>query len=135
MAGTNGTDILIKVRTAVGPPEVYTVVGSQRDISIDENVAEIDFSSKDQPEQVVGGGRYTSSLSFDEVYLPTDAGYVALKTSFMARTLVKIEIFEAAVAKRSAMALITKMSKNFPDQDASTVSIDMTVSGAWTDIP
>jgi len=65
----NGTDILILVEG--------NLLGSQRDVTIEETTESIDMSSKDGRARRVIPGRYASTLSLDEVYVPDDTAYLA----------------------------------------------------------
>lgn len=128
----NGADVLILVNTGTLGTPVWTVVGSQRDLSLSEGVASIDASSKASPNEVVQGGRYSAKISFGALYVPGDAAYTRLRSDFRARTLVQVRVRESGTDIEKADALITKLDKNAPDQGETTVSIDLTVSGGWT---
>lgn len=128
----NGTDVLLYANTGTAGSPTYTVVGSQRDVSFQESVAEIDVSSKDNSDQLVIGGRYSSKITLNALYVPTDTAYASLKTSFRARTLILVKVYEAAVAKEYANCLITDMSREAPDQGEAVVSVSLTVSDGWT---
>jgi hypothetical protein len=47
-------------------------------------------------------------------------------------TLILVQRQEAGVALEEADALITSMSSSFPDQGEGTISISLTIDGAWT---
>ena len=130
----NGTDVLLLVRTSTGP-DVYTAVGSQRGLTLDETVAEVDVSSKDSAAMRVIGGRYGATLSLDALYVPDNAAYLALKTAFRDRELVRVRISEEATAVEQADALITSLSSEYPDQDAATISLGLRIDGEWTAVP
>lgn len=130
----NGTDVLLLVRTAEGP-DVFTAVGSQRGLTREESVAEVDVSSKDSAAMRVIGGRYGATLSLDALYVPDDTAFLALKTAFRDRDLVRVRISEAGTAVEQADALITGMSETYPDQDAATITVGLRVDGEWTAVP
>lgn len=127
----NGTDVLLLVNTGTPTVPVYAVVGSQRDVAFDENTAEIDVSSKDQREQKVLPGRYSAGLTLDQLYVPDDAGYAALKAAKRAGELILVAKQVNEVTTETGLALITQLSERHPDQNESTVSISMTISGGW----
>jgi TP901-1 family phage major tail protein len=128
----NGSDILLFVNT--GTPELpsYEAVGSQRDVTFEENTEEIDVSSKDQREMRVIAGRYSANISLDALYVPDDAAFTALQDAMRNGTLILVQRQEAGVALEEADALITSMSSSFPDQGEGTISISLTIDGAWT---
>jgi len=119
----NGADVLILIEG--------DLVGSQRDVSIDENNESIDMSSKDSRARRVIAGRYSSSMSLDAVYVPSDTAYQALQTAMRNGNLIQVMVQEEGVIEESAMANITAMSKAAPDQDAVTVSISFDIDGEW----
>ena len=128
----NGTSVLIMANTGTPTSPVYTVVASQKDLKMNEAVAKIDVSSKDSPNERVIGGRYSSTVDFDALYVPTDAAYQALETSFRARNLILVQVWLNGVAEEQANCLITKLDRNFPDQKESTVALACVVDNGWT---
>lgn len=131
----NGADVLIFANTGTDAVPVWTVVGSQRDVTISEDTAVIDGSSKDGRAARVQAGRYSSTLSLDAVYVPGDAAYAALKTAFRAGTLIKCRIKESGVDKEEGKFLITSLERNHPDQEESTLSLDLSLDGSFTTLP
>ena len=127
----NGTDVLLLVNTGTPSVPVYEAVGKQRDVTFDENTAEIDVSSKDAREQEVIAGRYTSSLTLDQLYVPTDAGYMALKDAMRDGELILVAKQVEEVTIETASALVTNLSERAPDQGEATVSISLTISAGW----
>lgn len=120
---TNGTDVLIYVYVE----GTKTAVGSQREATIEETNEEIDVSTKDLRAKRILSGRYSSTLSLDSLYVPSDTAYSALKTAM--RDGEKVIV---ATETEYADAIVTSLSESFPDQDAATVSIGLSISGAWT---
>ena len=120
----NGTDILIWIDG--------NMVGSQRDVTIDENTAEIDVSSKEQREMRVLPGRYDSAISLDGLYVPDDTAYLALQAAMRNGTFVEVVVVEDSVVTESADAIVTALSRAAPDQDAATVSITLEIDGCAT---
>lgn len=119
----NGTDILIWIDG--------NMVGQQRDVTIDENTAEIDASNKEQREMRVLPGRYDSSISLDGLYVPDDTAYLALQAAMRNATFVEVVVVEDGVVTESADAIVTALSRAAPDQDVATVSISLRIDGTW----
>ncbi len=134
MPGLNGTDVLLLVNTGTEGAPIWTSVGSQRDVTIGEEVDLIDTSSKDAPEATYLGGRYGATISLDQLYVPSDAAYTTLKTKFRARATIKVRIRESGTDKEEATCIINSLERNFPDQEESTVSIELTLTGGFTTI-
>src|SRR4030042_4056480 len=93
----NGTDLLLLVNTGVSPIVQYEAVGSQRDAPIDEATATIDVSSKDSRAQRVLPGRYSSTISLDALYVPSDQAFMALKAANRDGEMILIAREEAGV--------------------------------------
>lgn len=130
----NGTDILVLVNTGTPGVPTYTLMGSQRDVTFEETNDEIDVSSKDQREKRVLAGRYSSSISLDALYVPSDAAYQALKSAMRNGTLIKLLREELGADLEWADTIITSLSEAGPDQGEATVSASFTVDGAWTEV-
>jgi len=130
----NGTDILVLVNTGTTLIPVYEVVGCQRDVTFEETTDEIDVSCKNSRAKRVLAGRYSSSISLDALYIPTDAAYQALKDAMRSGTLIKVVRQELGVAFEEATALVTSLSEAGPDQNEATAAIAMTIDGEWLEL-
>lgn len=128
----NGFDVLLLVNTGSDAAPTWTAVGSQRNVTFEETTASIDASSKDQREKRVLPGRYAATVSLDALYVPDDSAFLALQTANRAGELIKIRRERADTAEEEATALITSMTDEHPDQDASTISVDLEIDGAWS---
>jgi TP901-1 family phage major tail protein len=132
-----GSDVLLHVQTG-GTPAAPTleVVACQRDVTFTENTAVIDVSCKDQREQRVLGGRYSSEITLDSLYVENDDGYQALRDAVRNGELIVVErIQDPVLTDRYASALITSLSDRFPDQAESTLSATLVIDGPWRDDP
>lgn len=123
----NGSDVLIYVKIDT----TYTVVGSQRNATVNKNTATYDVSSKDTDDELVEPGRRSSTLDMDAVYVPSDAAYLELDAAYKASSPVYLEIQENGIVTETATAYIESFTKNFPDQDASTFSMTFHITGGW----
>ncbi len=119
----NGADVLVLIEG--------DLVGSQRDVSFDESNEVIDMSSKNSRARAVDYGRYSSTVSLDSLYVPTDTAYIALKAAERAGNKVQLMRQQEGTILESAMAVIASMSEAAPDQDAVTVSISFEIDGEW----
>jgi len=119
----NGADILVWIDGEM--------VGSQRDVTFEDANESIDMSSKDSRARKVDYGRYSSTISLDALYVPTDVAYQSLKNA--ERNGIKVEVVrvQEGATLESCMAVITSLSEAGPDQDAATVSISFDVDGEW----
>ncbi len=122
----NGTDVLLVVDGVV--------VGSQRDVTFNENTAEIDISNKEAREKYVLGGRYSAGVSLGALYVPDDAAYILLQTAMRDGTEVEIWKQVDGHAVEEADAIVTSLSEAAPDQAEATVAIELVISGPWRDV-
>lgn len=130
----NGTDVLLLVNVGTPLVPVYQTVGSQRDVTFDEAMEEIDVSSKDSRAKRVLPGRYSSSLSLDALYVPTNTDYQALKDAMRDGELILVARQEDGVTIETADALITALSEAFPDQGEAAISVSLVMDGFWTEL-
>jgi TP901-1 family phage major tail protein len=130
----NGSDVLLLVNTGTELVPAYEVVGCQRDVTFEETTEEIDVSCKDQREKRVLPGRYSASISLDALYVPSDDAYLALKAAKRNGELILVAREYDGATEETANALITSMSEAFPDQGEATISISLTIDGAWVEV-
>lgn len=127
----NGTDLLLLANTGTPSVPTYEAVGSQRDAEITEETDTIDISSKDSRAQRVLPGRFSGTISMDALYVPTDAAYLALRTANRDGELILVARQEDGVVTETVDAKIDSISEKFPDQDAATISVSLTIDGFW----
>lgn len=127
----SGTAVLLEVDTDPGAPTVYAVMAAQRDLNVAEANETIDFSSKDAREMVVQAGRYSSEVTLDAAYIPSEAAYAALETAQRAGLGILIRQQVSGSPDEVATGIITAMDRAFPDQGASIASISLAITGAW----
>lgn len=129
--GFNGTDLLILANTGTPSVPVYEAVGCQRDATIDENTDIIDYSCKTSRNRRVGPGRYSSSLSLDALYVPSNTAYEALKSAMRDGETILIAREEDGVVIETADAVVATLSQTFPDQGEATVSASFEIDDIW----
>jgi TP901-1 family phage major tail protein len=128
----NGTDLLILANVGTAQTPSYQVVGCQRGATIDETTATIDVSCKDNRAQRVLPGRYSATISLDGLYVPDDEAYQALRDANRNGDLILVAKELAGVVTETASAVVTSISESYPDQGEATISVSLTLDGAWT---
>lgn len=126
----NGTDIVILAD--VDGLGTFTVLGSQRDAQISESNQLRDLSEKTQRERLVAAGRYEASVQFGGLYVPTDTAYIALRDAMRAGTPIKLRMSQQGTDVEEATAIITDMTRDFPDQEEATIALEAALDGAIT---
>jgi TP901-1 family phage major tail protein len=132
-AGINGSTIVLSVRTGTGP-DVYTTVGGQRGLKTTRERTFIDTSAKDDGDGTGTGGRRKTRLTVEGVVVAGDTARAALITAYES-TDGAIRVRRVAVGsetKNQLIGVITKLEEDFPDDDATTYSIEIEGNGAWT---
>jgi len=132
MAEINGADVVLRVNTGTYDTPVWTTVGSQGNVVFNENVDVIDVSSKDSRNRKLLPGRYSASVTLDALYVPSAAGYTALRDAMRNGTVMKIRRQYSGTDTEQADCIVTSMSDSFPDQEAATISVSVEVTGAWS---
>ena len=123
----NGTDVLILVEIS---PGVFSAVASQRGAQLAESTALRDLSSKDTGRaRFAAAGRYEANISFDALFVESDAAFAALRDAKRNGTEIKLRKQDAGIAVEEANAIITSMTTDFPDQEEATISLEAAVNG------
>ena len=126
----NGKDVLILVDT--DGAGAFAAIASQTNASVSESNDVIDESSKDARERKVSAGRYEATYSFESLFIETDTAFQALRSAMRNGTKIKLREQELGVSKEEVNAVITDMTRDFPDQDNVTISLEAAVDGAIT---
>lgn len=129
--GFNGSGLLLMVNTGTEQSPAYEVLPSQRDATIEESDAGIDVSNKDSRNQRILPGRYSSTISVDKLFVPSDDVYAVLKNCIRTGAMVLAAKEESDVVIETATVRVDSLSEAYPDQAESVVSIGLTVDGAW----
>ena len=119
----SGTDVVLYVST--------NAVGYQRNVTFEETTEEIDVSSKEERSKRVLAGRYSSAVTLDALFVPSDTAYGALKTAMRSGSTVTVARYKDGAEIEHADAIVTSLSESFPDQDGATVSVSLVIDGDW----
>lgn len=132
--GQNGSDFLIAVNIGDSVTPVYSVVGGQRDMTIDRASDAIDVSSKDSPHAEFIPGRRSKTIQFDSLLVPNAAAYGKLAEAQENGELVRVRRKDFGQEVLEADGVVTSLSEGFPDQGAATVSASIQISGTFTPV-
>lgn len=135
-AGVNGSLVLLQVRTTTGP-DVYVTVGGQRGMSVGKEMTAINTSAKDNADGTYIGGRRESTISMEGLVIVGDAGRAALVAAYETNGALAgaVRVRRGAIgadAAKQADGIITDLSEDFPDDEESTWSVEVQISGGWT---
>lgn len=140
MAGQNGALVLIYVATA--PDSVGTSfvrVAGQKNVDFNDTTAQIDLSDKLSGrlgERVAG--RATASVSLEVNVVQGDPAQTLIKQAYRNRETILVQHFRrndpdslVGVAVEEAEGLIVDLSESHPDQDASTMNLEVSLNNDW----
>jgi predicted secreted protein len=145
MAGQNGAIVLLKVNVSTSSGDDFQFIGGQTNLSINETTAEIDVSDKLSGrlgERVPG--RAKANVSVNLHFLRSDPTIVYLKDKYRNREQIEVMVFDRANldavdsvgeitgdSVESASGIIVNFSETHPDQDKSTVSLEISLNNDW----
>lgn len=124
----NGSDVLVLVKSGAD----YIAVAEQTGLSMESDRNLIEVSSKNYDHAQFVYGRASDTLTLEGMYVPDDTALNLIKSAMNDKQIVYIRRQEAGDAVEEAQALIGTYSLDFPDDDTSTVSIDMTLNTPFT---
>ncbi len=140
-AGQNGATVMLKVNVEASAGSDYSFVGGQANLTINETTAEIDVSDKLSGrlgERVPG--RATASVSLDVNFLRSDSTIQFLKSKYRNRENVTLLVFDrdslaagavTGTGIETATGIIVNFTETHPDQDKSTVSLEVNLNNDW----
>ena len=130
----SGVDFLLYVKTADGPPEVFSVVGGQRDATLKLTNDAVDASHKTSGAWKVRlPGLKDWGITGSAVIMDTDAGADALEAAYFASEKVKVRLNTPGDAfTYTGMATIADLTKQTPHDGPATFSIDLQGAGPLT---
>lgn len=130
-AGINGSTVLLQFRTGTGP-DVYTTVAGQQGGSVERERTMIATSAKEDADATFAAGRRSGTISLEGLVLASDVSRVAIKAAFNSSAGTG-RIRRTAIGAEAAEQydiLVSSLSEDFPDDDASTWSAEFQITGA-----
>ncbi len=138
----NSAGIWVNTGTTAAP--VYQLVALQRGLSHEDTREMIDASHKGSDFAKSVYGRRSGTLSFDGLKPDPDFGgavatHNALEAAMNDKITILVELRETGsagtVIRRAAEALVGTLSADYPDNDVSTFTCDLTLQGPLTIVP
>lgn len=110
---------------------VYTPVAEQQGLSRESSRNMIETSHKQADHTQWIYGKKDDTLTLDALYVPGDAAMQTLRAAMGNKTVIVIRRSENGTEIEQATALISTISDEWPDNDASTVSVEFQLSSSW----
>jgi len=139
MAGINGARVLLYVNLSDSAGENWVRVGGQMGVSFNDTTNEIDVSDKLSGrlgERVPG--RAKASVSLDLNFQTADPAQEFIKAAYRDRENIKVQRFYrdtadslTGTAIEEATGIIIDLSETHPDQDKSTMKMEVSLNNDW----
>lgn len=130
----NGASVLVLVKTddddGNGNP-VYTPVAEQTGLSTEESRDLIEAAAKGDDHMKHLYGRMSTQVELESLYVPNDQAFQAIKQAFHNKEEVILRRSEDGQHVEEARAKIENIGAEFPDNDASTVSVTFQLQEPW----
>lgn len=112
------------------------LVGKGQDADLTLNKTPIDVTTRDSG----GWKEFTSGLkevdiSIDQLYVPTNAGLLALRDSYLNDTLLAVTIVDPDGFGWSGNAIVVTLGSPNPMDDAVKLNVTLKGDGAWAPLP
>lgn len=125
----DGNSIILLVNIAEkGEAPDYEAVGEQRGLSIDTTTGAIDASHKLSDHMKNLYGRAESTLTLDALFVPDDLGVKAIERAQFNKEPILVRRQQDGVAVEQAEGIITSVSYDWPDNDVSTISVEVALN-------
>lgn len=127
MAVGNGTNITVLVSTDGG----FAAIGSETNAVFSQTTEYIDVSTKDSRKRAGLPGKYSASVTVDNMYVEGSANVALLETASRNGTTIAIQRAVAGEGTEGATVIVTDFTETHAFEDASTISMTLEVTGAW----
>ena len=129
----SGTGVLLKVDVSDSDGTDMKTIAGQRGLTVDSSGNVINLSNKDTGSvECVTVGRLTKTVTLDALVATSCTAQTALDDAHDNRTSVSIAYFKDGTLVESATAVVTGLSKNFPDEAESTYTCNLQLTSAWS---
>lgn len=132
--GIDGAAVLVLVNLGDDVTPNWTPVAEQTNLSTESTRNLIEASSKDSNATKWIYGKQDDTVSLEALYVPNDAAFKALEDAMKNKESVVLRRTENGTDIEEATALVSTISKEWPDNDASTVSVEFQLDEPWTPI-
>ncbi|ADU50170.1 hypothetical protein Tmar_0045 [Thermaerobacter marianensis DSM 12885] len=132
--GLNGSAVLVLVQTgtdATSGQPIFEAVAKQTGLSDESSRELIDDSAKGDDHVSHLYGRAETSVELEAAYVPNDAAFQALWQAYLSKQDVVLRRTENGTMVEEARAKIESISREFPDNDRSTVTVSFQLQEFW----
>lgn len=128
----DGAQVLLMVNAGSEASPNFVEVGEQTNLSRETTRNLIEVTSKQDDHQRWIYGKQGDTVSLESLYIANDSGLQQLRDAQKNKNKILLRRKEAGSEVEEATALIETISDEWPDNDSSTVSVDMTLDSEWS---
>src|SRR5690554_1363062 len=132
--GIDGASVLLMVNMGDDETPNWTAVAEQTGLSTENSRKLIEASSKDSDHTKWSYGKQDGTVTLESLYVPNDAAFKAIEEAMNNKEIVILRRTENGEDIEEATALVSTISKEWPDNDASTCSAEFQLDEPWTPI-
>lgn len=132
--GIDGASVLLMVNMGDDETPNWTAVAEQTGLSTENSRNLIEASSKDSDHTKWIYGKQDGTVTLESLYVPNDAAFKAIEEAMNNKEVVILRRTENGEDIEEATALVSTISKEWPDNDASTCSAEFQLDEPWTPI-
>lgn len=132
--GIDGASVLLMVNMGDDETPNWTAVAEQTGLSTENSRNLIEASSKDSDHTKWIYGKQDGTVTLESLYVPNDAAFKAIEEAMNNKEIVILRRTENGEDIEEATALVSTISKEWPDNDASTCSAEFQLDEPWTPI-
>lgn len=132
--GIDGASVLLMVNLGDDTAPNWTAVAEQTGLSTENSRNLIEASSKDSDHTKWIYGKQDGTVTLESLYVPNDAAFKAIEEAMNNKEIVILRRTENGEDIEEATALVSTISKEWPDNDASTCSAEFQLDEPWTPI-
>lgn len=132
--GIDGASVLLMVNMGDDETPNWTAVAEQTGLSTENSRNLIEASSKDSDHTKWIYGKQDGTVTLESLYVPNDAAFKAIEEAMNNKEIVILRRTENGEDIEEATALVSTISKEWPDNDASTCSAEFQLDEPWTPV-
>lgn len=129
--GMDGAQVLVLVNMGDEVTPDWQSCAEQTNLSTESTRNLIEASSKDSDHAKWIYGKQESSVSLEKLYTPNDSAFMAIEDAQDNKEIVVLRRTENGKDIEEAPALVESISKEWPDNDASTCEAEFQLNDRW----
>lgn len=132
--GMDGAQVLVLVDMGENGESDWQACAEQTNLSSETTRNMIEASSKDSDHAKWLYGKQESSVSLEKLYTPNDSAFMAIEDAMNEKETIVLRRTENGEDVEEATALVESISKEFPDDDASTCEAEFQLNERWRSV-